>query len=346
MWFDIHWHARDEEQRAKETIARSLALAEAGGSTAIAAMPNTARPLTTLERCRDYLSIADKVRSPVQFYVYIGLTSDVEQIKRAVEACRMESRIIGMKMYCGKSTGDLTIDSEEEQHQVLEILANENYQGVLMTHCEKESRMHDEWYNPNNPLTWSTRCRPEEAEIESVKDILRITEEVHFPGKIHIAHVSTVEVVDLIHSYQGPLQLSCGITPHHLFLNYNKLEGPDGVWFKCNPPLRSPETQEKLLERLLQGKIPIIESDHAPHIINDKMKSLPASGIHSGVMWPYVIHNLGALGMPSQQIFEVTFSNAVKLYNLNLQPREAAVGWQRMKQFRAEYPFDPFKFTL
>ncbi len=53
MWFDPHWHARDEEQAAAETIEHSLKIADAAGGTAIVAMPNTTRPLITLGRCRE-----------------------------------------------------------------------------------------------------------------------------------------------------------------------------------------------------------------------------------------------------------------------------------------------------
>lgn len=343
MWFDIHWHARDEEQSAKETIARSLQLAEAGGATAIAAMPNTTRPLTTLERCREYLEIADTLRSPVLFYVHIGLTPNLEQVKQAADAYRREPHIIGMKAYFGKSTGNLGIIHQEEQYKILETLAQEGYEGVLISHCEKESEMNDTAYDPMNPISWSTLCRPEEAEIFSVKDILRMAEEVHFRGKVHVAHVSTIEIVDLICHYQGPLQLSCGVTPHHVLLNNSSLRGENAAWYKCNPPLRSPKTQQALLDGLLQGKIPLIESDHAPHYLDDKMKSLPASGIANGWAWPYLIRHLQEREMPSEMIQDVTFSNAVQLYGLDIGPRKAEVNWKTLASLRKTYPFDAFQ---
>lgn len=343
MWFDPHWHARDEEQKHKETIERSLQLVEIAGGTAIAAMPNLTRPLISLERCQEYLALADTVDSPVQFYIHIGLTPDLEQVKRAVQASRTEPRIIGMKAYWGRSTGDLSIIHESEQYQVLDTLTQEGFTGVLVSHCEKEGEMRDDLYNPSSPVTWNTLCRPEKAEITSFNDIVRMAEDVKFPGKIHLAHVSTREVVDAINNYNGSLSLSCGITPHHLFLDHSRLNGTSGRWYKCNPPLRSAETQQGLLERFLTGKIPILESDHAPHTEQDKHATVPASGIISGPVWFYVLRHLISLGCSHELIFGTTFQNAVRLYNLNLNPRNSTVNWQKLEEIRSSYPFDPFK---
>jgi len=345
MWVDFHWHGRDEEQAHKETIARSLAVAEAGGLDAIAAMPNTARPLITLERCQEYLAIARDVGSPVKFYVHIGLTPDVEQVKRAVEAYREEPGIIGMKAYWGRSTGDLSVIHEEEQLQVIETLAAEAYDGVLASHCEKEALMNDKLYDPNMPVTWSTMCRKEESEYMSFYDILDMSEKSGFTGTLHVCHVSTVEAIEKVFYYDGPVRLSCGVTPHHLFLNSKKLQGPDGAWYKCNPPLRSELTQTEIKKRFKKGLIPIIESDHAPHTEEDKEGNTPASGIANAFMWPYIIEALRKEGMSDELIHKVAFENAVKLYGLEneIEPSDRPIDWDRLKKLRAEYPFDAFK---
>lgn len=343
MWVDFHWHARDEEQFLKDTISRSLALVEAAGGTAIAAMPNLTRPLTTRERCSEYLVLAGVLASPVRFYVHIGLTADLEQVKRAVEATHVEPDIIGMKAYWGRSTGSLSIITEEDQQRVLETLAREGYDGVLVSHCEKEGIMRDDLYEPSNPITWSTLCRPEEAEIASFHDIVRMAEEARFQGMIHVAHVSTLNVVDAIANYSGSLRLSCGVTPHHLFLDNSRLAGVDGAWYKCNPPLRDRKTQEGLLERFLNGRIPIFESDHAPHTEEDKHADIPASGIISGPVWPYVIQRLQELGMGEKNIFRAVFANAVQLYRLDIEPRREGVQWEQLEKIRASYHFDHFK---
>ncbi len=355
--FDPHWHARDGVQRHKETVEHSLRVAYAAGLDAIAAMPNTAPPLVDLDSCRNYLKLTEGSNVPVRFYVHIGLTPDVEQVKRAVEAWRQEPRIIGMKAYWGRSTGNLGIVDRNDQFRVLNVLAEEGYTGVLVSHCEKEAEMDDTAYDPKNPRTWSTLARPESAEIQSFRDIFLAATVARFRGTVHVAHVSTTEVVDTIHDYNQNLTqddvgdtvlLSCGITPHHLFLDYTKLDDPQtGPWYKCNPPLRSPETQQRLLQRLLEGKIPIIESDHAPHTKDDKNQGMPASGLASGTAWPFVVEHLKQLGMSKERVREVTFENAVRLYGLGGDLR--VFGYERrdpnlqvLKALQGDYPHDPF----
>lgn len=352
MWFDPHWHARDWDESYKETVAHSLRVAYLAGATAIAAMPNTVPPLTTLEQCREYLALGYALQElGVKFYVHVGLTPNIEQVKRAVDACRQEKDIVGMKAYFGRSTGNLGILTEEQQLSVLETLAAEGYDGVLVAHCEKEACTYDAAYVPEQPETWSTRCRPEQAEIESFIDIVSMAEAVGFKGKLHFAHVSTIHVVDAIHAYRGSVKLSCGITPHHLLLDYDSirdapLKNPStqNAWYKCNPPLRSPETRQGLWQRLKESKITFIESDHAPHSAREKVQqNLPASGIANGWVWPYLISFLEEHDFPAGDIEKLCFTNAVSLYGLDLTQRRFSIDFERLRSLRKEYPYDVFQ---
>lgn len=345
MWVDFHWHARDlETQRYKETIEHSLAVAEAAGLDAIGVMPNTDPALTSLEFCQEYLDLARHPR--VKMFTHIGLTPDVEQVKRAVEATRLDERIFGMKAYWGRSTGDLSIVEEDAQFRVMSALAREGYDGVLVGHFEDERIMRDKLYDSKNPVTWSTLCRPEDAEISSFLKILKMAESVNFRGAIHVAHVSTTFVVDYVADYKGPVKLSCGATPHHIFFNNEKLAGPNGEYYKCNPPLRDEDTRKGLEERSVEGRIPIIESDHAPHSHDDKHPpegKVPASGLVVGTAWPYVISALRGIGMSDSAIHAAAFQNAVRLYGLEgkIEPKNKP-DLERLKELQGFYPFDPF----
>ena len=346
MWVDFHWHARDfERQRYKETVEHSLAVAEAAGLDAIGVMPNTDPALTSFELCQAYLSLVPK-NSSVKVFVHVGLTPDLEQVKRAVEAIRLDDRIFGMKAYWGRSTGDLSIVEEDAQFRVMSALAREGYDGVLVGHFEDERIMRDNLYDPKKPVTWSTLCRPEDAEISSFLKILKMAESVNFQGALHVAHVSTAFVVDYVADYKGPVKLSCGVTPHHVFFNNSKLEGPNGGYFKCNPPLRDEQTRKGLEARLVNGRIPIIESDHAPHSHDDKHPpegKVPASGLVVGTAWPYVINGLRSLGMSESAIHSAAFQNAVRLYGLEgrVEPVNKP-DFDRLKELQGFYPFDPF----
>ena len=172
MWADFHCHTRDGKQSHKDTVKHFLEVAYAGGGIAVGAMSNPDPPLLTLGGCRDYLALAKDAAVPVQFYVHIGLTADMEQVKRAVDAYRKEPGICGKKIFLGRSTGGLSVVREDDQYAVLETLARQGYDGVLVAHCEKESEMNDTAYNPKKPQTWSTKCRPERAEIKSFGDLI------------------------------------------------------------------------------------------------------------------------------------------------------------------------------
>ncbi|MBW2969542.1 hypothetical protein KY309_00100 [Candidatus Woesearchaeota archaeon] len=351
MWVDFHWHSRDEEEADKESVLRSLMVAEAAGLCAIAAMPNTKKPLITLERCVEYLSLADSYKGPVKFYVHIGLTSDLEQVKRAVEIVSEPvqrkifglRQIIGLKAYWGRSTNDLSIIEEEAQYCVLDTLAKEGFDGVLVGHFEDEEECANELYDPKNPRSWNELCRPEVAEQSSFRKIFRMAEDVKFPGRLHVAHVSTLEVADAVWNYDGPVKLSCDVSLHHVVFNDYMLVNPDGAQFKCNPPLRSEDTRLGLFERLMKGRIPILISDHAPHTAASKLSPEPPSGIASGTAWPYVIQFLRHNGVSEGIIREVAFENAVKLYGLKLEPHGRRVDWKRLEELQKEYSFDAFK---
>jgi len=366
MFVDFHWHARDWEENAKETVRHSLEVAEAAGLDAIAAMPNTTPPLLDLETCQRYLSLAPR-DSRVLFFVHIGLTPDVEQVKRAVEATRSEPRIIGLKAYWGSSTGNLLIGKKEEQIGVFETLVREGYEGVLVGHFEDDGGIRKELYDPNNPRTWNTLCRPEIVEISSYKKVLDVAEkaravvevsrqvtedgkvqivksleEVGYKGKLHIAHVSTLPVVDAIANYEGPLKLTCGVSPNHFIFNDDALQGPDGRYRKCNPPVRAEATRAGLLERLLKGFINNVESDHAPHREASKSGPMPASGIASGTVFPYVFKFLRDQGMFPSLLVDVLYSNALKLYNMKIEKKGIRPNLKKLEELQKFYPVDSF----
>ncbi len=350
---DMHWHARDFEHRRKDTMQHSLQLAYAAGLTAVGAMPNTIPSLTTLELCREYLALADQTGVPIQFFLHIGLTPDVEQVKRAVEAVRKNPRIIGMKAYWGRSTGDLSIIREDQQYAVWETLAKEGYEGVIVGHYEEEFFLGDALFNRESPKTWSTVSRPESAEITSFHKNTWMANKVKFKGRIHVAHVSTPHVVEEIYRINNYAhhftylkgRISCGITPHHWTFNSDVMDGPNGLEYKCNPALREELTREVLKAHFFSERIPIGESDHAPHSEEDKHGKDVASGISGGGSWPYVVALMRLLGMPEDCLRRVTFDNALKLYNLQgrVEYNPRVPDLERLAELQGVYHFDAFK---
>ncbi len=274
MYIDSHVHFRDFNQQHKETIRHGLEVARDSGLDAVFDMPNTDPPIMTRDLIVDRLRLARNADVPEVFYgVYMGLTADPEQVKCAVEIYREFQRVIGMKLYAGHSVGNLGVITEEDQRAVYRTLAKEGYDGVLAVHCEKESHLKPKLWDPKQPVSHCF-ARPENAEVESVSDQLRLVHETRFKGKLHIAHISSPKAVDLVvEAKEQGMDVSCGICPHHFIYDWNQMYDKNGLLWKMNPPLRGPGPREEIFQLLRDGKIDWIETDHAPHTLNEKLNN-------------------------------------------------------------------------
>ncbi|HLC33090.1 MAG TPA: hypothetical protein VJJ82_04645 [Candidatus Nanoarchaeia archaeon] len=344
--FDMHWHGRDWEEASKETIHHSLQIADAAGLVGIVAKPNTKPPLTTRELCEKYLALAKDAGVSVEFYVNIALTANPDQIKRAFDAMCKNKRIVAPKVYLGPSTNpEISVVREDDELVMWSTLAAQGYAGVVECHFEKKTCMRDDLYDTGNPITWSTKCRPEPVELASFFTTIGLATAAGFKGTIHACHVSTLEVADYVRTHANdpnlPFKLSCGITPHHFIFSNKKLAGPNGYEFKCNPALRSEYTRTMLEHRVINGGIEIIESDHAPHRKCEDA-GIHSSGIATGAAWPFVISYLRRKGATPERIRALTFTNPVRLYGLDLQPSTKEPDFERLKALKAFYTFDPF----
>jgi len=343
MYIDCHTHCRDEKVSYKgETIGHALRVAEDSGLSGIFDMPNIPEPVTTRKRVLERIALAEDADSPVFFGIYIGLTPDMNQVKEAVECYRDffpkpkdKTGVIGLKMFAGKSVDNLTVSGEDDQRNVYDTLTKLGYQGVLAVHCEKESEMRPEIWNSENSITHSY-ARPEIAEIESVRDQIDFAIDAGYEGRLHIVHVSCPDSVDLVYGLKKILDISCGASPHHLLLDNTFMQIPNGIKYKMNPPLRSPETRRKLLNKFINGQIDILESDHAPHSFEEKMQR-HLSGIPNLASWPDFIELLRDRGA-SQNLFDtVAFENVNKIFGLNIPRLNLPI-----KSHVHEYVFDPY----
>ncbi len=281
MYIDPHVHCRDWKQAYKATIKSVSELARSQGIVAIFDMPNTEPPIVSEKLVRKRLEDAEKVNCSDIYHLYIGITKYSEQIRECVNVVKKYfPKVVGIKMYAGKSVGDLAIADENDQKRVYEELAQADYDGVLAVHCEKETLFKPELWDPNNPETWNL-VRPKESEIKSVKNQIRFAKEARFKSNLHICHVSAPETVEIIQEAKSELRITCGVTPHHLTLSTLNMKGEKGLIYKVNPPLREYETVLKLRECLKQGKIDWIETDHAPHTRKEKLSYPYLSGIQS-----------------------------------------------------------------
>jgi dihydroorotase len=314
MRIDPHVHFRDEEQSYKETIKHGLDLAKEQGVDIVFDMPNTYNLILSKKDVLDRLKLVPQ-KDKKRYCLYIGATSNENQLKEAVDCVKNIKEVIGIKMFAGKSTGDLAILSTSNQKRVYEVLTDNDYKGVLVVHCEKEEFMNN-IFNPKKPYTHAL-SRPEKAEIESIKEQIRFAKESGFQGILHVCHVSCKESIKIIDEARKEIKITCGVTPHHLKWDESKYKGKYGLLYKINPPLRSKKNVRALQKYLVEGKIDWIETDHAPHAIGEKLYSGYPSGYPSLYLYKKCVeHFLPSLGLTEKQIKDLTFNNIKKTFKI------------------------------
>lgn len=284
LHIDPHVHCRDWEQSYKATILEVMKTARSQGVIAIVDMPNTNPPIISKEMVEKRLETARKEGCIDGYYLYIGATSDPKQLREAVEVVDTNPKVLGMKMFAGKSVGNLEVSKPEDQRQVYMTLAEIGYKGVLMLHCEKESLFRMDLWNPERPYSWNL-ARPPEAEIESIRDQISFAKEYGLRAHLHVCHITTPEGVELVNEAKRDLNISCGITPHHLAFSTMNMQRPEDIIYKVNPPVRDPQTMSRLRILLKEDMIDWLETDHAPHSREEKefAKSKKSDSYMSGI---------------------------------------------------------------
>ena len=339
MIIDSHVHLRDwKEGSGKETVRHGLEVARDSGVSAVFEMPNTRPSIFTEDMVRERIKLADNANVPEVFHgLYIGLTKNSEQVMRAVDIFREYfPRVVGMKLYAGHSVGDLGVVQESQQRMVYETLSMEGYEGVLVVHCEKESLIDRKKFIHTNPIT-HCYAQPEKAEIESVKDQIKFAREYNFPGKLHIAHVSSPGAVELISQVKlDGLDISSEICPHHFIYDWGNMFGERGILYKMNPPLRNPESRQKIFDMLREEKIDWIATDHAPHTLEDKTEK-HMSGIPGLASWPLFIEYLRKNDFSDNEIEDLTFNNAQKRFGIDIQKNNTPI-----KDRTKDYAYNPY----
>ena len=338
MFIDPHVHCRDGNESYKETIAHALSVAERAGFTAIFDMPNTDPPIISRQQAAERIKLSKKANSPVLYGLHMALTADADQVRQAVDAYDEFPEVVGFKLYAGHSVGNIGITSLEQQRHIYQTLVMCGYRGVIAVHCEKDDMINRELWDPENPVTHAN-SRPPEAEIAAVKDQVQLAIDYGFRGTLHIVHISVPEAVDLVDEARRKIRVTCGATPHHLLLDTGRLQMPDGLLYKMNPPLRPEGMPGKLFSYLKHGKIDWIETDHAPHTMKEKTAAPFMSGMPSLHYYPRFVNWLRKNGFSEQQIKDLTFDNVSKAYGMQVKQRQC----EPSTNLGNEYPYDPFK---
>lgn len=316
---DPHLHCRDGKESHKTNIREVSEIAQNQGISAILDMPPL--PIFTEEDVKARLALAGKRKPVVKYFLYVALTSTQEQIREAVRVFNKYPQVVGLKLRTSETAGFPGVSRETEQRMIYQILTEEQYKGVLAVHCEDESRFKPELWNPKKPCTHSL-ARPAEAEIEAVGKQIQLAEKSGFSGILHICHISCQEAVQLVELARKQIKITCGATPHHILMSYEDIIMQDwaGLFFKVNPPLRSFERKERLLQCLLEGKIDWIETDYAPHTREEKIGPPYLSGIANFLpVYNGILDWLQLKGFSPELIESLTYWNIKRAFGKKLE---------------------------
>ncbi len=331
---DPHVHLRDWSESNKETILHGLKTAKECGFNILLDMPNTKPSLTTkenvLKRLEDGRKAIEEIGDDNLYYgVYLGLTEDEREIEEMVSLhTSLFPSVCGLKLFASQSTGNMGIVRKESQERIYSLLSSLGYSGVLAVHAEKESR-----FNLNETVHSKLRCAL--SEEESISDQIENAVKTSFKGNLHICHISTGKGIEIVkEARKDGLRITCGATPHHSLLTTKN----EGIFSKMNPPLRDQKDRDSVIEALFDGSIDWVESDHAPHTMEDKLKG--ASGIPGFEGMLRLILFLRKEKMSEERINELFSAAAVKAFNLPYTPSPVpTVTEEMMEKVSLEYPY-------
>ncbi|MBR3000550.1 MAG: dihydroorotase [Oscillospiraceae bacterium] len=263
---DVHVHFREPGFSYKETIASGSAAAARGGYTAVCAMPNLNPVPDSPEHLRGELELISGEDVRIKVLPYGAVTVG----EKGKELADLDGMADGVIAFSDDGKG---IQSEE---MMREAMRRAKALGkIIAAHCEDETLLHGGYIHDGTYARdhgHAGICS--ESEWGPIERDLRLAEETG--AAYHVCHISSKESVDLIRKAKARgVNVTCETAPHYLVLDEGDLR-EDG-WFKMNPPLRSAQDREALIEGLLDGTIDMIATDHAPHSAEEKARGLKDS---------------------------------------------------------------------
>ncbi|MCP3739026.1 dihydroorotase [Rossellomorea sp. BNER] len=309
---DLHVHLREPGGEHKETIDTGTKAAAKGGFTTIAAMPNT-RPVP--DNVENLQALNQKIQETAHIRVlpYAAITErQVGKVLNDFEALKENGAFAFTDDGVGVQSAGMMYEAMKEASRI---------GSSIVAHCEDNTliyggAVHDGTFAKENNI----------AGIPSICEAVHISRDVLLAeaagAHYHVCHISTKESVRVVRdAKKAGINVTAEVTPHHLLLCEDDIPGLDSN-FKMNPPLRSKEDQQALLDGLLDGTIDFIATDHAPHTAEEKSEGM--------VLAPF-----GIVGL--ETAFPLLYTNFVEKGVFTL---EQLVNWMTKK------PSDVFNLPL
>lgn len=259
---DDQVHFREPGLTHKEDLAHATRACAKGGVTSFLEMPNTKPTTTTVARLTDKLALG-ATNARVNYGFYVGATPDnVAELQAA-------RRTPGIKIFIGSSTGDLLVDSQEDLER---IFAETTL--PITAHCEDETTVREnaERLTGTSDVSDHSRIRDHRAAAIATTRVMDLAK--RHGHRFHVLHVSTAAECDLIADHGGLITGEACL--HHLLFNigdYDRL----GTLVQMNPSLKTADDNAGIWQALLDGRLQVVATDHAPHTLKEKQQPYPNS---------------------------------------------------------------------
>ena len=264
-FIDDQVHFREPGLTHKANIASESRAAVAGGITTFIEMPNTVPQATTQDLLEDKFTIASKDSYANYSFMFGGTNDNLDELLKTDP-----KKVAGIKLFLGSSTGNMLVDNE----QVLEKIFSSTKM-IISVHCEDEATIRKntaefkEKYGDDIPVKYHPIIRSEEACYLSSSKAIELAKKTG--ARLHIFHLSTAKETELFRN-DIPLeekQITAEVCIHHLWFS-DKDYAEKGTHIKWNPAVKTEKDRQGLWKALLDDRIDVLATDHAPHTLEEK----------------------------------------------------------------------------
>ena len=261
---DDQVHFREPGLTHKGDIFTESRSAVAGGVTSYMEMPNTNPQTITNDELMRKLEMASE-KSAANYSFYLGATNDNIAELRKVD----KKHVCGVKVFMGASTGNMLVSNDRALQQIFAEVDS-----LIATHCEKEDIIRDnvnlyiKKFGENIPIEYHPLIRSAEACYQSSAQAIELADK--YGSRLHVLHLSTAREMSLFSN--SPLEgkkITGEVCVHHLWFtdqDYERL----GAKIKWNPAIKTVEDRNSLRVALIEGKLDVVATDHAPHLLSEK----------------------------------------------------------------------------
>ncbi len=262
---DDQVHFREPGLTHKGDIASESRAAVAGGITSYMEQPNTNPQTTTIQKLEEKFAMGAKSSFANYSFPFGGTNDNLEELKRLDKnACS------GIKLFLGSSTGNMLVDDEAVIERIFR-----NTELVISAHCEDEHTIkrnlakYIEEYGDDIPIKYHPKIRSAEACYLSSSKAIELAKKTG--ARLHVFHLSTGKEMELFRN-DIPLKdkkITAEVCLHHLWFS-DVDYGTKGTLIKWNPAVKTAEDRDQLWKALLDDRLDVIATDHAPHTIEEK----------------------------------------------------------------------------